>query len=487
MIVLIIFFCLLVAVLCLDRTRYNIRGGSENKDIIEIFKDPKFRELFKNALSMTMKSPMVMYDDIKYKYPYKEKSCFVRVANANGQRKLGLEEIQFLTKYHGDIDLLIYAGSAPGYMHGFVSHMFPGIKLILIDPTDHSLMIGDIDELMLRNDRFNANDSMYDNYESVLYFYDNNAIHGISTHHTANIYDFENDKILKLDRKLDMEKIKDIMKRNKFAHTKSNFKKFRDIIQNTKYKFFIFQTLFSNELATFMKESLDGLRYGFTSDIRSREDAETMMNRSIMINLTQQLDWTMILQPAVYKLKFRLPFEGVNTDPLGDTFKEYDKKYKINTVKDYKNGVLSYLDGDIYLQPWAPRGSTETRLIGRRENLTKPFKKYNEAEYAARFFYYNYVHRPFVVHENKYFNPEMGIDKSADSALEIQILEEYKNKVKDINILKLIKFFNKVAAIRKINYIMPHGTLVRNLTYEDYKRLFNKYEADCPQRLPEII
>ncbi len=485
MLVLILFLCLFIAVIYLDKLSkcYRITGG-DNKRIIPLFLDKKFIELFTKVLKMTVKTPYVTLKDIKYKYPYKENMCFVRVSNGNGQRKLALEEIQFLTKYHNNIDILIYAGSAPGQMHGLVSNLFPAIKFILIDPNEHSINIGNNEELKNSTDGFINNSSMYNN-DKVLYIYDNSVFRALSDSYLSNIYNIETNEITQMDRKLKKDIIEKIMKNNREKMmTVDGSKKIREIILTEKYRFFIIQDYFSNSLAEFLKETLSGIRYGFTSDIRSRGEKE--MNIAILKNLAQQLDWTMILQPEVYKLKFRLPFaDSIDVSGVTNEFDDFKRKYKIDMLKDISNGKLRYLQGEIYLQPWAPGASTETRLIGTREDLTKPFITYDDKEYSASFFYYNYIHRPFVVHENQYIDSSRKMDNCADCALEMLILNDYKNNVnKNIDIYEIVDIFNRLTKIKHANYRLKHGNLTKHLSYDDYKNLFFRYRSDCWGTLP---
>jgi len=490
MLALILFLCLFIAVIYLDKMCKNhcITGGdAENKRIIPLFLEKEFKELFTKVLEMTIKTPYVTLKDIKYKYPYRENMCFVRVSNGNGQRKLALEGIQFLTKFHNRIDILIYAGSAPGQMHGLVSNLFPAMKFILVDPNEHSIHIGSNDELKNSTNGFINNSSMYNN-DKVLYIYDNSDFRAQSDSYLSNIYKLETDEIVQLERKLQKDIIEEIMKNNREKMmTVEGSKKIRNIILTKKYKFFIIQDYFTNNLAEFLKETLSGIRYGFTSDIRSRDEKE--MGIRVLINLAQQLHWTMILQPEIYKLKFRLPFaESIDVSGVTNEFDVIKSRYNIDMIKDIAKGKLKYLQGEIYLQPWAPGASTETRLVGTREDLAKPFITYDDDEYAAIFFYYNYIHRPFVVHENQYIDSTRGMDKCADCALQMLILNEYKNNVnKKINIYEIVDIFNRLTRFPNTKYILAHGNLNKHLSYSDYRELFLRYESDCWGTLPSKL
>lgn len=98
----------------------------------------------------------------------------------------------------------------------------------------------------------------------------------------------------------------------------------------------------------------------FISDIRSGEDhmSHGDFEKSVAYDLELQKKCIHIMKPKKSMLKFRLPF---NSDEI------------------------SYFDGDIILQPWAPPTSAETRLItdGSGE------RKYVLREYENRMYYVN--------------------------------------------------------------------------------------------------
>jgi hypothetical protein len=116
------------------------------------------------------------------------------------------------------------------------------------------------------------------------------------------------------------------------------------------------------------------------------------------------MDWINIMQAPMSMLKFRIPF----------TKKEYE-----------------YLDGEIYLQPWAPIHSAETRLI--TDGKTK--KVYNLSQYENQMFYLNNIIREF-----QRFDHDIPLDKVPglchcfDCTYEVWIWHQmYKDKKKIIN------------------------------------------------------
>ena len=97
----------------------------------------------------------------------------------------------------------------------------------------------------------------------------------------------------------------------------------------------------------------------FISDIRLETNDESIIKDQEMNG-----NWHKILNPDYSWLKFRCPYE----------------------IKDYE-----YYDGKIYIQPYAPIKSTETRML-----LTKDSKRIliNSPEYQAKLFYFNRIKRP---------------------------------------------------------------------------------------------
>lgn len=80
-----------------------------------------------------MYPPVITFDDITGSLPYKEGQKPLTSIHI-GQRKLFINELQFLTQYARPADVVVYAGAAPGNKTGFLSSLFPEITFLLIDP-----------------------------------------------------------------------------------------------------------------------------------------------------------------------------------------------------------------------------------------------------------------------------------------------------------------------------------------------------------------
>jgi len=71
--------------------------------------------------------------------PYKRRQEEMKTVVHWGQRKLLMNEIEFLTEYAQEGITCLYAGAAPGTHIPFLSDLFPEIHFVLIDPSDFSI------------------------------------------------------------------------------------------------------------------------------------------------------------------------------------------------------------------------------------------------------------------------------------------------------------------------------------------------------------
>lgn len=117
---------------------------------------------------------------------------------------------------------------------------------------------------------------------------------------------------------------------------------------------------FTDELALYYHKKLKGTKILFISDIRSGLD-----DTSIIRDQEMNTPWYSIIKPNYGFLKFRVPFE-------------------------IENNIYNYYNGTIYLQPYAPVHSTETRLL--LVDKLEP-KAYNINEYCGKMFFFNQAMR----------------------------------------------------------------------------------------------
>lgn len=161
----------------------------------------------------------------------------------------------------------------------------------------------------------------------------------------------------------------------------------------------IFNKYFTDEIAATYK----GQKILFISDIRTGNPSMSFeeFEKEVETNNQWQRNWIEIMKPSMSMLKFRIPF----------TIKE---KYE-------------YFSGDIYLQPWAPVDSAETRLI----TDGKQMQKYDLIDYENRMYYYNNILREFQwIKHNIPTNKVKGLCHCHDCTYEIYIWKKCFEKQK---------------------------------------------------------
>lgn len=181
---------------------------------------------------------------------------------------------------------------------------------------------------------------------------------------------------------------------------------------------------FTDDLAKKMSKKLNKEYFLFISDIRLfKQVNRNKKEDDIDTDMVLQKEWYKILNPDYTQLKFRIP---------------------------YNKPEYNYLDGEIYLQDYAPVSSTETRLVVKKNSK---MKKYLLQEYEGKLFYFNrllrtsyYKHNynidcidhcydctKFTMLINKYnkYNPNYYKNKSIK-----KIIEHVIKEIKTTNVLE---------------------------------------------------
>lgn len=150
------------------------------------------------------------------------------------------------------------------------------------------------------------------------------------------------------------------------------------------------------------------------SDIRSSDYTQLTTEENekmIDTDMTTQKNWYLIMKPVKALLKFRLPY-SYPTAPR----------------------TVSYLAGDLLLQPWGPQTTTETRLIPKSTDEID----WDIVKYESQMFYHNTVSReqcfyfnPLTSHPAKKRKPvdPPELLNDYDSVAEAVILKAYLNKI----------------------------------------------------------
>lgn len=493
-------FLIFIVSICIDlQMNTNIKeGGNDNTTIINIkFLYDKCKKLFENKKF----KPICRYSELK-SIPYKDYKN-LRFGCHMGQRKLLLSELQFYSDY--PTNLVVYAGSAPCIHLSMILELFPKMKFILIDPNYHNF-----------------------DYE-FQYIYQN--FDSISDDNKKIMLDYMNDKdsvyynnIFRQTQSKTLENIEFNAFKKESYDWKNNMKNFYDHKINLSEllqedcRVFVIQDYMNIELCKEIKRSINDIgNLNFVSDLRTNMFENYPTDLDIIWNDSIQAACIDILKPEYSLLKFHPPYFNSDDNSVFDFIKhsnnstneiykiisanfEYIKdNMNIDSLKEYKNKKYKYLKSeDIYLQAWAPRSSTETRLIIKG---VPDSSEYNPKEWDNKFTfqknlrmygYFNYFYD--IVKNYKSSNVINDYNANFDSMLEIYILlnyiyktkMDYKKFNKKIDLDKLFDLKYKID--EHLNYtisdrcFMPILCIPKkiNMYYNSHGKSYNIRNPDKP-------
>jgi hypothetical protein len=352
-----------------------------------------FKRLFLKNIDI-VKPANEKIDSLEY-LKYTSGNRMLRRGDHIGQRKLLLNEIQFLTKYPQKI--CIYAGSAPGNKTHLLSSLFPDIKFILIDPNKFSMVITDTQKNH-RNLKHRDIVHLYSGYPSQ-----------------SNEYINKKESDMSIDEK----------------KTMINF------IKTSQYKIFVIEDYMNNNYAELFKQLGETT---FISDIRSNtsEKGGNPLDIDIYWNSSMMYNWMNILKPICSMLKIRMPY-GTDTNIKYDMYMEefdYSKKLGVDFIVDHKNNRFKFCKSEIYLQAWAGQSSSEMRMYIEKKNITK-LMTYDISDIEGRMFYLNLIDRTWHLHKNENTSKKLNFCHCNDCALENLIWTDYILKynhfIKDVH------------------------------------------------------
>ena len=357
---------------------YNIMsitlGGDDNEDDIKLisseYPDKElFKELFKDKSSNVIET----VSDLKHKLTYTPGKTCRKYGNHIGQRKLILNEIQFLNKSKSKY--CIYPGSAPGNKTHYLSQLFPDIKFILIDPNKFEL-----------NVKGSHRDKPHPDIVHITYGYPTKSNRADLSKYSGDIVDY---------------------------------------IKNEDYKIFIIEDYMTMDLAT----KLNCLECDFISDIRSNiylkdypTDYDIYWNTSMMYN------WIAELKPERSMLKIRMPYGTDKITPKTDSYImddfELSKKNGIDFLSDYKKKKFNMSKSTLFIQPWQGHSSSELRMVVEKKDINN-IVEYNIGDIEDRLNYYNCINRMWVYHHNPNSSRKLNFCHCNDCALENKIWADY--------------------------------------------------------------
>jgi len=183
-------------------------------------------------------------------------------------------------------------------------------------------------------------------------------------------------------------------------------------------KITIINDYFNDELA----KTWQGNGVLFISDIRTADhrQMDRLENEQYILRDNQtQMDWVRIIKPVKSMLKFRCAYPDIISEPT------------------------KMFAGDIFIQPFAPASSTETRLIPYDELKVV---EYDNLEYEEKLFYHNTVSR---YKDFKQHVKGEGLTSKWDPVAEVQILGDYLETYPDSK-FRQKSFYKSIASLSQL-------------------------------------
>ena len=465
----------------------------------------KVNNAIKGVIHDQKAEPIYSYKSLKNVLEYTNKYNIYSINCHLGQRKLALTEIEFYNKcvnLNNINNIIIYAGSASCEHLPVILHMFPKLKFLLIDPNYHSI---DVDYKYVYQDINTISKSNHTTFKTQLKSKNKKR----SRHLYNTTKELYNTKFIYDDTQtynvIDIADLPHINKMKSFKKLFQNYQKnIFDIMVESTNRVFIIQDYMNIPLTLhlkqYIKKSKHVLKIYFMSDIRSvlipkfgASDIDILHNSALQIIYLKELN------PIYSMLKFRPPFfmQYVEITKLHNNNYEYMehvkdvfdyviKNYSINIVDNFLNKKFEYFKNDfIYVQPWAPPVSTESRLFVSQNNISKPFMNYDNIEWENKFYYFKFIrlfkYYPFFYEKLKKY-PELHYDGCQDCSREIMILVDYiiqdQNKDKDYDFDKLLNKLDE-SNIHKLIYLYE---LMNTYTFFDLSK--KNYKCSSTRKTP---
>jgi hypothetical protein len=391
------------------------------------------------------KSPEYRYADLG-ELDYLDTYKIQRHGCHHGQRKLLMTEIQFFSNH--ECDVIVYTGSAPSQKLPMLLDMFPRKKFLLIDPNYHQFAAPFV--LVYQNthviDKGNWKDSAGDARRGNKGKEGAKRYENIRTSLAAPVYGAANQMVNMLDiyepkHIAAMDGVHSKFKEDRYVTL------FGDIVSGDD-RVYVIQDYMGRELADLLAKSKEAAKttVSFVSDIRTNlfaghpTDVELMWNDALQIMVLKKL------RPMYSMLKFHPPYmvgdavqqfvdgklkskvPGMEATIMAD-FDYVRAEYGLDMLGEYakRNNKYPYFAADIvYVQAWAPTGSSEARLI--IKDVDAPWHNYSPREWDRRFSYNKFMRG--VAYYGTFYDKLKGRrdhpwDACYDCMLDIFILGNY--------------------------------------------------------------
>ena len=381
-----------------------------------------FISMFEAAVK-TKHPVMDNLSDIKARLKYEPSASTNKANNLhNGQRKLLLSEVQFLTAIsEKNIEFCIYAGAAPSNKGKLLADLFPNITFIFVDPNPFHLFLYGESDIKKANSDPNFKKKPVSHRD---------VGHADITHitHTSAMPQ---------------------PKGNICVHNgKQNIpsKDWGDdlakLVAKKEFRVYLIEELMTCTISEQFKSLAK--RMAFITDARTNLDTSAPSDLDIVWNSSMMFNWVKTLDPVASCFKYRPPYgNGTSTFErdlkthsfMNDDF-ELSKKFGIDFIKNYLADKWEFLAGETMIQVWAPSGSTETRHWTLRG---APVVIYSREEYDDKCNYFKSILRGKVYHENKHADLSIGFGYCNDCALECKIWEDYIAELRKRKISPIFK------------------------------------------------
>jgi hypothetical protein len=368
--------------------------------------------------------PIVEYSDIDGAAPYDPTNRTLRANQHIGQRKLFLNEIQFLARCFDTQrpTLVVYAGGTPSNKTGSLAELCPSAVFLLVDPNPFAVFPPT-------------------SWDKTSPFGPDGSLPRML------IFGSEEDGLARSRISKEL-----IVVREAFDTLGARIADGAEHAPtDPRARIFLFNTYYTPEHSAALRKAFNGERILFVSDIRTAiNETSSPADLDICWNAAQQYIWTAILGAEASMLKWRHPHRNP-----GDTSMDLPNKYTledfriaaagkyrdelgqdhdfapIDFQKDYAEGVLRFVVGRVFIQPWARPSSAETRLV---IESAHPEVAIHPRDYGDRLFWYNSRLRggprrnPALDGASQHERTSLGMDHCNDCALEAEIWGEYVTK-----------------------------------------------------------
>lgn len=420
-------------------THANDIHGSEILDVMTSGLNAETASLFKSQfIAMMSRSydPAITTDDVREIWTYIPRQSLPKPSLHNGQRKLFLSELEFLTLYPEGV--CVYAGAAPSNKTGYLASLFPHVKFLLIDPNPFDIY----------------------GVEPV-YLARTKTLHGVQS-----LVD-DDDKVVSYE---------DIVARFLRESANAPTKRSSSGLNNTCFIVNDIMTQGLSEAISIIPNIL------FISDIRTNMSGMNPSDLDIIWNSSQMLNWLTAMNARgnlrSFMIKWRHPFyededtvrASCDKQPYATDF-ELSKRLGIDFVANYYARKLQFLKGRVHLQSWAPISSDESRLIGDSLEIVDHG---DAALYDNVFCGWNLFQRVWGYHPGnaKYFVRGSGVDYCGDCAREIRMWELFR--IATGNTTPVTELIYQLGVHSGGRYLTtePHGHYNRRLDWDLVREIY---------------